>query len=67
MFYKNHQNLPRKRAKQEKAMLKQVTLDINEVSLAQTQQTADLAEQVANLEAFVMSQQSATSDSTETK
>ena len=67
MFCKNHQNLPRKRAKQEKAALKKSALDLNEVSLAQTQQTADLAEQVANLEALVMSQQSATSDSTETK
>lgn len=67
MFYKNHQNLPRKRAKQEKAALKKSALDLNEVSLAQTQQTADLAEQVANLEALVMAQQSASSDSTETK
>lgn len=67
MVLSNNENLPHKRAKQEEKMLKQAALDINEVSLAQTQQTADLAEQVANLEALVMSQQSATSDSTETK
>ena len=67
MFYKNHQNLPRKRAKQEKAAFKQSALDLNEVSLAQTQQTADIAEQIANLEALVMAQQSASSDSSATK
>ena len=67
MFYKNYKNLPQKRAENEKAGLKQAALDINEVSLAQTKQTADLAEQIANLEALVMTQQSASSDSSATK
>ena len=67
MVLSNNENLPHKRAKQEEKMLKQAALDINEVSLAQTQQTADLVAQVANLEALVMSQLPASSDSTETK
>ena len=67
MFYKNYKNLPQKRAENEKAGLKQAALDINEVSLAQTKQTADLAEQIASLEALVMTQQSASSDSSATK
>lgn len=67
MFYKNYKNLPQKRAENEKAGLKQAALDINEVSLAQTKQTADLAEQIANIEALVMAQQSASSDSSATK
>ena len=67
MFYKNYKNLPQKRAENEKAGLKQAALDLNEVSLAQTKQTADLAEQSANLEVLVMTQQSASSDSSATK
>ena len=67
MFYKNYKNLPQKRAENEKAGLKHAALDINEVSLAQTKQTADLAEQIANLEVLVMTQQSASSDSSATK
>ena len=67
MFYKNYKNLPQKRAENEKAGLKQAALDLNEVSLAQTQQTADLTEQIANLEALVMAQQSASSDSSAAK
>ena len=67
MFYKNYKNLPQKRAENEKAGLKQAALDINEVSLAQTKQTADLAEQIANIEALVMAQQSASADSSATK
>ena len=67
MFYKNYKNLPQKRTENEKAGLKQAALDLNEVSLAQTQQTADIAEQIANLEALVMAQQSALSDSSATK
>ena len=67
MFYKDSKNLPQKRAENEKAGLKQAALDINEVSLAQTKQTADLAEQIANLEVLVMTQQSASSDSSATK
>lgn len=67
MFYKNYKNLPQKRAENEKAGLKQAALDINEVSLAQTKQTADLAEQIANLEVLVTTQQSASSDSSATK
>lgn len=67
MFYKNYKNLPQKRAENEKAGQKQAALDLNEVSLAQTQQTADIAEQIANLEALVMAQQSASSDSSATK
>ena len=67
MFYKNYKNLPQKRAENEKAGLKQAALDINEVSLAQTKLTDDLAEQIANLEVLVMTQQSASSDSSATK
>ena len=67
MFYINYKDLPQKRAENEKAGLKQAALDINEVSLAQTKQTADIAEQIANLEALVMAQQSASSDSSATK
>ena len=67
MFYKNYKNLPQKRAENEKAGLKQAALDINEVSLAQTKQTSDIAEPTANTEVLVMTQQSASSDSSATK